>query len=61
MYGYVKHFYCGEIFGGALVFIFYFFCWWGIDLFGHMIFGCEQVLVMWVLVVGIFFDMGFLS
>ena len=24
-----------------------------------MIFGCEQFLVIWVLVVGIFFDMGF--
>ena len=57
MYGHVKNFDCGEIFGGALVFFFYyyFFVWWGIDLFGCMIFGCEQFLDIWVLVVGIFF------
>ena len=66
MYGYVKNFDCGEIFDGGIVcvcvcvFFFFFFLWWGIDLFGCMIFGCEQFLVICVLVVGYFLDVIFL-
>ena len=30
MYGHVKIFYCGEIFGGALIFFFFFF---GMEIF----------------------------
>ena len=47
VYGYVKNFDCGEIFGGVLIDFFF---------FGRaLIFGCEQFLVTWVLVGGILF------
>ena len=56
----MKNFDCSEIFGVALFFFFFFVCLCvcggALTFFGHMLFGCEQFLVMWVLVVEIFLD-----
>ena len=56
----MKNFDCSEIFSGALFFFFFFVCLCvcggALTFFGHMLFGCEQFLVMWVLVVEIFLD-----